>query len=457
MFRESQTIGYYTLIRKLGEGGFGEVWLAENRNNSLSEKVAIKLPRKDQIDLQSVKDEIFNWILSGKHKNILPIIECETFGNQIALVSEFAPDGSLKDLLKKHGSFSVADAVEIVIGILDGLAHLHNRKIVHRDLKPDNILFQGRTPRLTDFGISRALPVDSQSQTVSGTLSYMAPEAFDGKRNERTDIWSIGVILYKLLTGNLPFPQKEKIELIGALATKEPAPLPDSVPLTLQTVVKKSLAKESAERYQAAGEMAKELRQCLQKSYEPTLKIPLYEVLPTKPSPTIIKPVSTNPIPAVVELKTPLQKNEAEENLIKLKNKKLSLVFKKILTQITVSSDKSQRFNKFAGFFYIPIMWIPQIAAIISLVIFRQNLFLRFHAIQSLLLFVSSVILFSSYVTLIGFLGKLYLSEGIIAILFLLPLFAWGYFQIFHARKAYNGKMAKILIIGNIATYFSRL
>ena len=94
MFQESQQIGVYTLISKLGEGGFGEVWLAENRNHAPSEKVAIKLPRKNQIDLQSVKDEIFNWILSGKHKNILPIIECETLGNQIAIVSEYAPDGS---------------------------------------------------------------------------------------------------------------------------------------------------------------------------------------------------------------------------------------------------------------------------------------------------------------------------------------------------------------------------
>jgi serine/threonine protein kinase len=261
LFQVNQKIGNYTLIKFLGEGGFGEVWLAENHNNPASEKVAIKLPRKEQIDLQTVKDEIFNWTLSGKHKNILPIIECETFGNQIAIVSEFAPDGSLQDLLKKHRVFSVADAVEISIGVLDGLAHLHNRKIIHRDLKPDNVLFQGRTPRLTDFGISRAMPLNSQSQTVSGTLAYMALECFDGKRNEQTDIWAVGAILYELLTGTLPFSQKTQEQRIFAMVMNEPQLLPDSIPLNLQNIVKKSLAKDLSERYQTAAEMITDLCQ----------------------------------------------------------------------------------------------------------------------------------------------------------------------------------------------------
>lgn len=295
MFREAQQIGVYTLIRKLGEGGFGEVWLAENRN-SPNEKVAIKLPRTDQIDLQAVKDEIFNWILSGKHKNILPIIECETFNNQIAIVSEYAPDDSLQDLINKKGVLPISEAVEITIGILDGLAHLHNRKIIHRDLKPDNVLFQGNVPRLTDFGISRAMSVSSQSQTVSGTLSYMAPETFDGKRNTQTDIWAVGVILYQLLTGNLPFPQKEMMPLIKALAMKDPAPLPASIPPDLQTIVKKALAKELPDRYKTADEMAKELREFLQKNSEETLKIPLYDVPATESTPIYeIPPTEASP------------------------------------------------------------------------------------------------------------------------------------------------------------------
>ncbi len=289
LFQANQQIGNYTLIKPLGEGGFGEVWLAENHNNPSSEKVAIKLPRKEQIDLQAVKDEIFNWTLSGKHKNILPIIECETFGNQIAIVSEFAPDGSLQDWLKKHRVFSVADAVEIIIGILDGLTHLHNRKIIHRDLKPDNVLFQGRTPRLTDFGISRALPVGSKSATISGTMSYMAPEAFDGKRNKQTDIWSVGVILYQLLSGNLPFPQREQTELMGAIVMREPNALSDSVPPDVQNIVKKSLAKSPSERFQTADKMKDDLKEIL-RTWESS-----------KPEPILDEPNPFQPVDNLLE------------------------------------------------------------------------------------------------------------------------------------------------------------
>ncbi len=321
MFQARQQVGLYTLIRKLGEGGFGEVWLAEN---SRYEKVAVKLPHKGHIDLQAVKDEIFNWILSGKHKNILPIIECETFGNQIAIVSEYAPDGSLQNLVNRKGSLPVLDAVEITIGILDGLTHLHNRKIIHRDLKPDNVLFQGKTPRLTDFGISSAMAISSQSQTVSGTLSYMAPEAFDGKRNAQTDIWAVGVILYQLLTGNLPFPQKGMIELVGALARQEPAPLPTLIPPNLQTIVKTALEKDSAKRYKNPDEMAKALREFLRQNADETLKlsllketliIPSPEVLPTDNSPTIIEPVANKSDSVVTKVKVPSETNERETTI----------------------------------------------------------------------------------------------------------------------------------------------
>jgi len=99
---------------------------------------------------------------------------------------------------------SIETASELIDGVLAGLAHLHGRHIIHRDLKPDNILLQHETPRLADFGIARLLKTGSYSSNVSGTFAYMAPEAFNGKRNEQTDVWSAGVIFYQMLRGACP-------------------------------------------------------------------------------------------------------------------------------------------------------------------------------------------------------------------------------------------------------------
>ena len=159
----------------------------------------------------------------------------------------------------------VEKAVETTIKILDGLEFLHSRNIIHRDLKPANILLQGETPRLADFGISRALrtTASSQSSNVSGTFAYMSPEGFDGKRSVQTDVWSVGVNLYQLLTGELPYPQKEPSALIAAIMTREFEPLPADVPQNLQNVIAKALAKQSANSYSVAGDMREDLRRVL--------------------------------------------------------------------------------------------------------------------------------------------------------------------------------------------------
>src|SRR5687767_6587502 len=205
MFRTGQQIGGYVLVRRIGRGGFGDVWLAERRTKFVTTKVAVKLPLEEQVDVETVKQEASLWEQASGHPNILPIIEANIYDGQVVIISEFAPDGSLEDLLKRENYLAVEKAVEMITGILSGLGFLHSRRIIHRDLKPANILLQGNTPRLADFGISRALKttVTSQSANMSGTPVYMAPETFDGKRSIQTDVWSAGVIFYQLLTGNL--------------------------------------------------------------------------------------------------------------------------------------------------------------------------------------------------------------------------------------------------------------
>ena len=275
MFQANQQIGQYILIRKLGKGGFGEVWLAEQCSQLVTKKVAVKLPLNEQFDFNSIKQEAELWEKASGHANVLPIINADIIDGQVVIVSEYADGGSLADKLKREGKLPVQQAVEMTIGILKGLEYLHNKGIIHRDIKPANILLQGEDPRLADFGLSRAMTDSSFSLTIAGTSTYMAIEAFSGKRNEKTDIFAIGVILYLLLTGKLPFLYRKEITkaiivenetLLRQYKDEVPAQLPDEIPQELQQIVEKALEKLPENRYASAGEMRADLRNLEYKS-----------------------------------------------------------------------------------------------------------------------------------------------------------------------------------------------
>jgi len=183
MLQEEQQIGGYTLIRKLGRGGFGEVWLAERRTELVTTRVALKFSLNQNVDLAIVKNEALVWVTASGHPNVLPIIEANIYDGHVVIVSEYAPDGSLEELLKKQTILPVRTSIELTMGVLSGLQFLHSKQIIHRDIKPANVLLQGETPRLSDFGVSRlAKDTASLSQNVAGTPSYMSPETFDGTR-----------------------------------------------------------------------------------------------------------------------------------------------------------------------------------------------------------------------------------------------------------------------------------
>jgi serine/threonine protein kinase len=262
MARKGDRIGPYTLLEKLGRGGFGVVWLAEKRTALAATRVALKLSNDDDVDLQVIQREAAVWIEASGHPNVLPIIDADIYDEQVVIVSEYAPHGSLERWLNQHGGKAptIAKAVEMADGILAGLAHLHAKRIIHRDLKPANILLSEETPRLVDFGLARVLKSSSHSHTVSGTYAYMPPETFEGHRSEQTDIWSAGVILYELLAGRLPYPQDSDASLISAILNKSPEPLPDGLSARLSEVVMRALRKNLSERYQTAREMRAALR-----------------------------------------------------------------------------------------------------------------------------------------------------------------------------------------------------
>jgi serine/threonine protein kinase len=256
-------LGPYTLVSRIGRGGFGVVWLAEKRTAITTTQFALKLPRGEDIDLEALKQEAAIWTQASGHPNVLPLIEADIYDDQVVIVSEYVPDGSLAGWLKEHGGKapSAEAACEIIDGVLAGLAHLHARRIIHRDLKPENILLQRETPRLADFGIARLLKSSSHSAKVSGTLAYMAPEAFDGKRTEQTDVWSVGVIFYQLLTGRVPYDQPDTPSFIGAIMRHDPPPLPLSVPEVVRQIVMSALQRDGANRYSSAAEMRRDLRE----------------------------------------------------------------------------------------------------------------------------------------------------------------------------------------------------
>jgi serine/threonine-protein kinase len=282
MPKTNDKIGPYILISKLGRGAFGVVWLAEKHTPITTTKVAIKFPSDEDVDLEAIWQEASLWVHASGHPNVLPIIDADIYDEQIAIVSEYASDGTLSKWLERHGGRapSIEVATEMALGVLAGLEHLHKRGVIHRDLKPDNILLQNETPRLADFGIARILKTTSNTTAVAGTPIYMSPEAFDGKRSVQTDIWSVGVIFYQLLTGRLPFSQIDIASLIAAITTREPEPLPASIPKQLQNIIERTLKKMPAERFESAGEMRRALRDA-SKSLTSSIREVSIEALPS--------------------------------------------------------------------------------------------------------------------------------------------------------------------------------
>lgn len=291
MLRTGESIGPYTLTNKLGQGAFGAVWLAERRTSITTTKVALKSPLSDEIDLNAIKQEADLWVQASGHPNVIPIIEANVYDGRVVIVSEYAPGGTLAEWQVRFRGSSppLTTVVEIISGILSGLEHLHARNIIHRDLKPANILLQGEIPRLTDFGISRILKTTSQSSNFAGTPVYMAPEAFDGKRSPQTDLWAVGVMFYELLAGRLPFPQMDFTSLVGAVISRNPDPLPASVPIPIQEIVFRALQKNPAQRYGSAAEMRAALRRAMQgrQTNSQILNAPtvISNTLPSPPSP----------------------------------------------------------------------------------------------------------------------------------------------------------------------------
>ena len=181
-------------------------------------------------------------------------------------------DSALSELKKP---LECEEAAWILFNICEGLKFAHARKIIHRDLKPQNILLKNGVPKISDWGLSRIISESTTTSATSFTPYYAAPEQINNRmKDERTDIWQLGVILYELVTGVLPFKGDSMIEIGMGIATKDPVSLGEIKPdaKAIDAVVMKCLEKDSKKRYQSVLELQKDLAQYLRKNYAELLK-----------------------------------------------------------------------------------------------------------------------------------------------------------------------------------------
>src|SRR6266571_4072988 len=272
----ADAISHYRIVRKLGAGGMGEVYLAED--TKLNRRVAIKLLQQDLIGDEDARKRLVQEAQAAAsldHPNICAIHEVGEAEGQCFIVMQFVEGEMLAE--RVNAGLTLEQTLDIAIQIADALSEAHSRGIVHRDLKPQNIMIStsGRV-KVLDFGLAKfsrpdAL-LDSQAGTMAmtapgvliGTIPYMSPEQLEGKpADSRSDIFSVGVILFEMVTGRHPFVGDTAATIAANILMRDPPnvfELAPHTPLELQRIISKALAKSREARYQSAIELLLDLR-----------------------------------------------------------------------------------------------------------------------------------------------------------------------------------------------------
>ena len=257
----------YEIIRSIGEGGMANVYLGYD--SILDRNVAIKVLRGDLSNDEKFVRRFQREALSASslaHPNIVEMYDVGEDDGTYYIVMEYVEGKTLKQLLKKRGTLTLSEAIDIMSQLTDGMAHAHDSYIIHRDLKPQNIMIKDDGQiKITDFGIAMALNSTQLTQTnsVMGSVHYLPPEQANGKGSTiKSDIYSMGIIFYELLSGSLPFRGDNAVE-IALKHMREPLPSlreeNPSIPQSIENIIKKATAKNPKNRYDSARSMHEDL------------------------------------------------------------------------------------------------------------------------------------------------------------------------------------------------------
>jgi serine/threonine-protein kinase len=256
MFFRDQVIGKYKILAPLGSGGFGTVFLAED--TWIDKKVALKVPHRQSLDFGELLREP-RLLATLSHPNIVTVLTAERIDDVFFIVMEYVAGETLEAISDREGALDLGRALDFACQICNAVDHAHQQGIIHRDLRPGNVLVtETGIAKVADFGTSRFLEIAAHGTTVIGSPPYMAPEQFHGKAVFASDVYSLGVTMYQLLTGRLPYesPAPSDLDkLMRGELTTSPRLHNPKIPKVIADVVLKAMAPDVSQRYARAHDL----------------------------------------------------------------------------------------------------------------------------------------------------------------------------------------------------------